>query len=164
MSKTIFRAHHRPHCSATEASCGSGVPLLLLPKCLGATLRHAARALRQRKTESSPRSLQHCMALIDQDNLCLIGRKVLESTLLPQHSGRITEGARHFRSGRARPHSDKNGYPLYSLRGAEVLRSRIIAVLEAADRDPSRVDQGALNGHRHTSHPSQEVGPFRRPQ
>jgi NADH:ubiquinone reductase (H+-translocating) len=43
------------------------------------------------------------------------------------------------------PGADKNSYPLYSLRDAEVLRSRIIAVLESADRDPSLVDKGALN-------------------
>ncbi len=41
--------------------------------------------------------------------------------------------------------AERNTYPLYSLRDAEVLRSRIIAVLEAADRDPSLVDKGALN-------------------
>lgn len=43
------------------------------------------------------------------------------------------------------PGADKNTYPLYSLRDAEALRSRIIAVLESADRDPSLVDKGALN-------------------
>ncbi len=43
------------------------------------------------------------------------------------------------------PGADKNSYPLYSLRDAEVLRSRIIAVLESADRDPSLIDKGALN-------------------
>ncbi len=36
-------------------------------------------------------------------------------------------------------------YPLYSLRDAELLRSRIIAVLESADRDPSLIAKGALN-------------------
>jgi NADH dehydrogenase len=35
--------------------------------------------------------------------------------------------------------------PLYSLRDAEFLRSRILAVLEAADRDPSVIPKGALN-------------------
>jgi len=34
---------------------------------------------------------------------------------------------------------------LYSLRDAELLRSRIIAVLESADRDPSLIAKGALN-------------------
>jgi NADH:ubiquinone reductase (H+-translocating) len=43
------------------------------------------------------------------------------------------------------PGADKCTYPLYSLRDAEVLRSRIIAVLESADRDPSLIDKGALN-------------------
>jgi NADH dehydrogenase len=43
------------------------------------------------------------------------------------------------------PGADKHSYPLYSLRDAEILRSRIIAVLESADRDPSLVDKGALN-------------------
>jgi NADH dehydrogenase len=36
-------------------------------------------------------------------------------------------------------------FPLYSLDDALRLRSRILAVFEDADRDPSRVDQGALN-------------------
>jgi NADH:ubiquinone reductase (H+-translocating) len=36
-------------------------------------------------------------------------------------------------------------FPLYSLDDARRLRSRILAVFEDADRDPSRVDQGALN-------------------
>jgi NADH:ubiquinone reductase (H+-translocating) len=43
------------------------------------------------------------------------------------------------------PGADKHSYPLYSLRDAEALRSRIIAVLESADRDPSLVEKGALN-------------------
>jgi NADH:ubiquinone reductase (H+-translocating) len=43
------------------------------------------------------------------------------------------------------PGADKHTYPLYSLRDAEALRSRIIAVLEAADRDPALIDKGALN-------------------
>ncbi len=43
------------------------------------------------------------------------------------------------------PGADRNSYPLYSLRDAETLRSRIIAVLEAADRDPSLIEKGALN-------------------
>ena len=43
------------------------------------------------------------------------------------------------------PGADRNTYPLYSLRDAETLRSRIIAVLEAADRDPTLVEKGALN-------------------
>ena len=43
------------------------------------------------------------------------------------------------------PGADRHSYPLYSLRDAEALRSRIIAVLESADRDPSLIDKGALN-------------------
>jgi NADH:ubiquinone reductase (H+-translocating) len=43
------------------------------------------------------------------------------------------------------PGANRYSYPLYSLRDAETLRSRIIAVLEAADRDPSLVEKGALN-------------------
>jgi NADH dehydrogenase len=36
-------------------------------------------------------------------------------------------------------------FPLYSLDDAKRLRSRILAVFEGADRDPSLVDEGALN-------------------
>ncbi len=43
------------------------------------------------------------------------------------------------------PGAAQHAYPLYSLHDAELLRSRILAVLEAADRDPSLVDKGALN-------------------
>jgi NADH:quinone reductase (non-electrogenic) len=43
------------------------------------------------------------------------------------------------------PGADKHTYPLYSLRDAELLRSRILAVLESADRDPSLIAKGALN-------------------
>jgi NADH:ubiquinone reductase (H+-translocating) len=43
------------------------------------------------------------------------------------------------------PGADKNTYPLYSLHDAELLRSRIVAVLESADRDPSLIAKGALN-------------------
>jgi NADH dehydrogenase len=43
------------------------------------------------------------------------------------------------------PGADKHTYPLYSLHDAELLRSRILAVLESADRDPSLVAKGALN-------------------
>ena len=43
------------------------------------------------------------------------------------------------------PGAEKNSYPLYSLHDAELLRSRILSVLEAADRDPSLVAKGALN-------------------
>ena len=43
------------------------------------------------------------------------------------------------------PGADKYTYPLYSLHDAELLRSRILAVLESADRDPSVIAKGALN-------------------
>jgi NADH:ubiquinone reductase (H+-translocating) len=43
------------------------------------------------------------------------------------------------------PGTDKNTFPLYALKQAERLRSRILAVVEAADRDPALIDKGALN-------------------
>jgi NADH:ubiquinone reductase (H+-translocating) len=43
------------------------------------------------------------------------------------------------------PGADQHAYPLYSLQDAEVLRSRILGVLESADRDPSLIAKGALN-------------------
>lgn len=43
------------------------------------------------------------------------------------------------------PGADKHAYPLYSLHDAELLRSRLLAVLESADRDPSIIAKGALN-------------------
>jgi NADH dehydrogenase len=43
------------------------------------------------------------------------------------------------------PGADKHSYPLYSLHDAELLRSRILAMLESADRDPSLLQKGALN-------------------
>ncbi len=43
------------------------------------------------------------------------------------------------------PGADLNSYPLYSLRDAQQLRSRIIAVFEHADRDPRLIERGALN-------------------
>src|SRR3954464_12578877 len=49
--------------------------------------------------------------------------------------------ANFFRTPGARDHS----FPLYSLRDAEMLRSRIIGVFEDADEDASLVDQGALS-------------------
>jgi NADH:quinone reductase (non-electrogenic) len=39
----------------------------------------------------------------------------------------------------------EHAFPLYSLDDAERLRSRILAVFEDADRDPSLVERGALN-------------------
>jgi NADH dehydrogenase len=41
--------------------------------------------------------------------------------------------------------ADRNSYPLYSLQDAQQLRSRIIAVFEHADRDPTLIERGALN-------------------
>ncbi len=41
--------------------------------------------------------------------------------------------------------AEENSYPLYSLHDAERLRSRILAMLETAERDPSVVAKGALN-------------------
>jgi NADH:ubiquinone reductase (H+-translocating) len=43
------------------------------------------------------------------------------------------------------PGADEHSYPLYSLRDAEALRSRILAVIESADRDASLIEKGALN-------------------
>ena len=43
------------------------------------------------------------------------------------------------------PGAEAHSFPLYSLNDAQRLRSRIIAVFEAADRNPSLVDRGALN-------------------
>jgi NADH:ubiquinone reductase (H+-translocating) len=43
------------------------------------------------------------------------------------------------------PGADRHSFPLYSLDDAQRLRSRIIGVFEAADRDPSLLDRGALN-------------------
>jgi len=43
------------------------------------------------------------------------------------------------------PGADQHSFPLYSLHDAELLRSRILAVLEAADRDQSLIAKGALN-------------------
>jgi NADH dehydrogenase len=41
--------------------------------------------------------------------------------------------------------AEQNSYPLYSLRDAERLRSRILAMLESAERDPTLIEKGALN-------------------
>jgi NADH:ubiquinone reductase (H+-translocating) len=43
------------------------------------------------------------------------------------------------------PGADEHSYPLYSLHDAERLRSRILAMVESADRDPSLAAKGALN-------------------
>jgi NADH:quinone reductase (non-electrogenic) len=42
------------------------------------------------------------------------------------------------------PGAEEHALPLYALDDATRLRSRILEVFEAADRDPSRIDQGAL--------------------
>ncbi len=43
------------------------------------------------------------------------------------------------------PGADEHAFPLYCLDDAQRLRSRVIGVFEEADRDPSLIDQGALN-------------------
>ena len=43
------------------------------------------------------------------------------------------------------PGVETNAFPLYSLRQAEILRSRILAIFESADRDPTLIKEGALN-------------------
>jgi NADH dehydrogenase len=43
------------------------------------------------------------------------------------------------------PGADPHAFPLYSLRQAEVLRSRILTLFESADRDPALIKKGALN-------------------
>ena len=41
--------------------------------------------------------------------------------------------------------AEQYSFPLYSLEEAQRLRSRVLAVFEDADRDPSVVEKGALN-------------------
>jgi NADH:ubiquinone reductase (H+-translocating) len=43
------------------------------------------------------------------------------------------------------PGADEHAFPLYCLDDAQRLRSRILAVFEEADRDPSLIGRGALN-------------------
>jgi len=43
------------------------------------------------------------------------------------------------------PGAEQHAFPLYSLEEAQRLRSRVLAVFEDADRDPSLLDKGALN-------------------
>ncbi len=43
------------------------------------------------------------------------------------------------------PGAEEHAFPLYQLDDATRLRSRILGVFEDADRDPSRIDEGALN-------------------
>ena len=55
--------------------------------------------------------------------------------------GQRAHGPNFFRT----PGAEEHAFPLYSLDDATRLRSRILGVFEDADRDPSLVDQGALN-------------------
>jgi NADH dehydrogenase len=41
--------------------------------------------------------------------------------------------------------AEQNAFPLYSIKEAQQLRSRILSVFEDADRDPTLVEKGALN-------------------
>ena len=43
------------------------------------------------------------------------------------------------------PGAQEHAFPLYSLTDAEQLRTRILTLFEDADRDPGRLEQGALN-------------------
>jgi NADH dehydrogenase len=43
------------------------------------------------------------------------------------------------------PGADEHAFPLYSLRDARALRTRLFEVFEAADTNPERIEQGALN-------------------
>jgi NADH dehydrogenase len=43
------------------------------------------------------------------------------------------------------PGADEHAFPLYTVEHATALRDRLIEVFEAADRDPTRIDEGALN-------------------
>jgi NADH dehydrogenase len=43
------------------------------------------------------------------------------------------------------PGAEQYSYPLYSVHDAERLRSRVLAMLESADSDPTLIEKGALN-------------------
>jgi NADH dehydrogenase len=43
------------------------------------------------------------------------------------------------------PGAEEHAFPLYTVDHAKALRDRLIEVFETADRDPTRIDQGALN-------------------
>jgi len=43
------------------------------------------------------------------------------------------------------PGAEANTFPMYSLTDAERLRSRILALLEEAEREPKLIEEGALN-------------------
>src|SRR5262249_17501773 len=53
------------------------------------------------------KGIQHGIAPIDQYNLCLPGRQILESSVLLQYLRRVTESPCHFSPGRASSHNDK---------------------------------------------------------
>ena len=43
------------------------------------------------------------------------------------------------------PGAEQHAFPLYTVEDAKALRTRLIEVFEAADNDPARIDEGALN-------------------
>jgi NADH dehydrogenase len=43
------------------------------------------------------------------------------------------------------PGAAEHAFPLYTLDDAKALRTRLISIFEAADADPARIDEGALN-------------------
>jgi NADH dehydrogenase len=43
------------------------------------------------------------------------------------------------------PGANEHAFPLYTVRHAQALRTRLLSVLEDADANPARIDQGALN-------------------
>src|SRR5262245_50566783 len=43
------------------------------------------------------------------------------------------------------PGASEHSFPLYTVQNAQALRTRVISVLEEADANPARIDQGALN-------------------
>ena len=43
------------------------------------------------------------------------------------------------------PGAEEHAFPLYTVEDAEALRTRLFEVFEAADNDPARIDEGALN-------------------
>ena len=43
------------------------------------------------------------------------------------------------------PGAEQHAFPLYTVDDAKALRNRLFEVFEAADNDPARIDEGALN-------------------
>ena len=43
------------------------------------------------------------------------------------------------------PGAEEHAFPLYTVEDAKALRTRLFEVFEAADNDPARIDEGALN-------------------